>query len=85
MRVNINMDEELLKAVDEQANKIHVSRSAYIAFACTQKIQNDKMLESMPDMLRAFQMAAELKKAQENMSAVIGKSITAKDDSTTLK
>lgn len=85
MRVNINMDEELLKSVDEQANKIHVSRSAYIAFACTQKIQNDKMLESMPDMLRAFQIATELKKTQENISDFVGESIAKKADSNALK
>lgn len=75
MRVNINMDEELLKAVDEQATKIHVSRSAYIAFACTQKIQNDKMFESIPDLLRAMQLASEMKKAQGNMSSIAGDSM----------
>lgn len=85
MRVNINMDQELLKAVDEQATKIHVSRSAYIAFACTQKIQNDKMLENMPDLLRAMQLAAEMKKAEENLSAVVGDSVVKSGAKNSLK
>lgn len=37
MRLNINMDEDLVRKVDEAANKMHVSRSAYIAFAVSQK------------------------------------------------
>ena len=51
MRVNINMDEELVKKVDEVAKKMYVSRSSYIAFAVSQKIQADEALANMPKMI----------------------------------
>ena len=35
MRINITMDEELVKKIDEVASKMYVSRSAYIAFAAS--------------------------------------------------
>lgn len=59
MRVNINMDEELVKKVDEVAKKMYVSRSSYIAFAVSQKIQTDETLANMPKLLDTYQ---ELKK-----------------------
>lgn len=71
MRVNINMDEELVKKIDEIASKMHVSRSAYIAFAVSQKIQADKMLENMPELLQTMKSAVELEKAKK-VSAAIG-------------
>lgn len=63
MRVNINMDEELVKKVDEVAKKMHVSRSSYIAFAVSQKIQTDETLANMPKLLDTYQ---ELKKNDPN-------------------
>lgn len=41
MRVNINLNEELVKKIDEAARKMYVSRSAYISFAVSQRIQLD--------------------------------------------
>lgn len=55
MRLNINMDEDLVRKVDEAANKMHVSRSAYIAFAVSQKIQFDEMLSNVPELLKLLQ------------------------------
>ena len=52
MRLNISMDEDLVKKVDEAANRMHVSRSAYIAFAVSQKMKADEMLNNMPEVLR---------------------------------
>ena len=63
MRVNINMDEELVKKVDEVAKKMYVSRSSYIAFAVSQKIQTDETLANMPKLLDTYQ---ELKKNDPN-------------------
>lgn len=56
MRLNISMDEELVKKVDEAAKKMHVSRSAYISFAVSQKMQADEMLQNMPELLRLLQI-----------------------------
>jgi len=55
MRLNINMDEDLIRKVDEAAKKMHVSRSAYIAFAVSQKIQFDEMLSNVPELLKLLQ------------------------------
>lgn len=71
MRINITMDEELVKTIDEIASKMYVSRSAYIAFAVSQKIQSDKMLDNMPELVQTMKSAVELEKAKQD-SAIIG-------------
>ncbi len=60
MRINISMDESLVKKIDEAANKMHVSRSAYIAIAASQKMQADEMLNNMPEILRLLQVIKEV-------------------------
>lgn len=69
MRINITMDEELIKKVDEVAKKMFVSRSAYISFAVSQKMQADKMLDNLPDMVKTMQDAVELEKAKAGKMA----------------
>lgn len=64
MRVNINMDEELVKKVDEVAKKMYVSRSSYIAFAVSQKIQADETLANMPKLLDTYQEALQFEKTK---------------------
>ena len=61
MRLNISMDKELVKKVDEAAAKMHVSRSAYIAFAVSQKIQADELFSNMPELLKILQAIKERK------------------------
>jgi len=61
MRLTISMDEDLIKKVDAAANKMHVSRSAYIAFAVSQKIQADEMFNNMPELLNLLQAIKEKK------------------------
>lgn len=34
MRVNVNLDEELIKEIDVRAKGLHLSRSAYISMSC---------------------------------------------------
>lgn len=62
MRINITMDDELLKKIDEVASKLYVSRSAYIAFAVSQKIQADKMLDNIPELVKTMNNVVELEK-----------------------
>lgn len=64
MRVNINMDEELVKKVDEVAKKMYVSRSSYIAFAVSQKIQADEVFANMPKMIDAMNEAVQFEKSK---------------------
>lgn len=66
MRINITMDEELVKKIDEVASKMYVSRSSYIAFAVSQKIQADKMLYNMPELVQTMKSAVELEKAKQD-------------------
>lgn len=70
MRVNINLDEELLKQVDEEAKKMFVSRSSYIAFAVAQKINNDKMMSNLPEIVKTMKDAVELEKAKTGKTVV---------------
>lgn len=62
MRINITMDDDLIKKVDEVAKKMYVSRSAYIAFAVSQKMQQDSLMENMPEMLQTMKSAIEVEK-----------------------
>lgn len=66
MRVNINMDEELVKKVDEVAKKMYVSRSSYIAFAVSQKIQSDETLANMPKIIDVINDAVQIEKSKKN-------------------
>ena len=68
MRLNINMDEELVKKVDEVAKKMYVSRSSYIAFAVSKKIQDDETLSNMPEMIEVMKEAILLEKSKNNES-----------------
>lgn len=62
MRINITLNDELLKEVDTMATKLNVSRSAYIAFALSQKLQSDKLIETMPQMMLALAESQKVKK-----------------------
>ena len=66
MRINITMDEELVKKIDEIASKMYVSRSAYIAFAVSQKIQADKMVDNLPELAQTMKSVVELEQAKQN-------------------
>ena len=68
MRLNINMDEELVKKVDEVAKKMYVSRSSYIAFAVSKKIQDDETFSNMPEMIEVMKEAILLEKSKNNES-----------------
>lgn len=35
MRVNVNIDDDFLKEIDESAKKLHLSRSAFICLSCS--------------------------------------------------
>lgn len=54
MRVNMNIPDELVKHIDEQAKSLNISRSAYVVMTMSQKVQSDIILNSMPDLKRAI-------------------------------
>ncbi len=65
MRINITMNEELVKKIDEVASKMYVSRSAYIAFAVSQKIQADRMVDNLPELAQTMKSAVEFEQAKQ--------------------
>ena len=54
-RFNINLDEKLLKLVDEKAKSLSITRTAYISIALSEKLRNDVAFEKIPEMLVAIQ------------------------------
>lgn len=62
MRVNINLSEELLNQIDEKARALYISRSAYIATALSQKLQSDKMMDNMPEIMQTIKEAVRIEK-----------------------
>ena len=68
MRVNINMDEELVKKVDEVAEKMFVSWSAYISFAVSQKLKSDEAMDNLPNFIQVIKEAIQLDKSKNNDS-----------------
>lgn len=52
MRVNVNINEDLLTKIDAAARKLHVSRSAYISLAVSDKLRQEEVLSSFPEMLK---------------------------------
>lgn len=62
MRVNINLSEELLNQIDEKARALYISRSAYIATALSQKLQSDKMMDNMPEIMQTMKEAVQIEK-----------------------
>ena len=65
MRLNITLADSLVKEVDEKAKAMYLSRSAYIAMALTEKLQKDKTMDNMPEMLRLFRDALEFEKKKK--------------------
>lgn len=62
MRVNINLSEELLNQIDEKARALYISRSAYIATVLSQKLQSDKMMDNMPEIMQTMKEAVRIEK-----------------------
>ena len=54
-RVNITLPEDLIKQLDIAADAINLNRSAYIAVAVSQKIQQDEMMRQLPYLMHKLQ------------------------------
>lgn len=66
MRININISEELLAQIDEKAKALYISRSAYIATALSQKLQSDKLMDNMPEIMQTMKEAVKLEKSKQS-------------------
>lgn len=54
MRVNMNIPDELVSQIDAKAKSLFVNRTAWIIMTLSQKLQQDCMVDKMPDMLEVF-------------------------------
>lgn len=66
MRININISEELLAQIDEKAKALYISRSAYIATALSQKLQSDKLMGNIPEIMQTMKEAVKLEKSKQS-------------------
>ena len=62
MRLGINLPDELVEQIDERAKALYISRSAYIATALSQKLQSDKMMDNMPELIQTMKEALRISK-----------------------
>lgn len=79
MRVNINLDEELLPLIDEEAKRLHISRSAYICVCCSSETN---VYVRQFDQERAFQDFISKIEEQDSNARFMGKVFDSKPDST---
>ena len=62
-RLNIAMNEDLIKRIDERAQKLNISRSSYISICCNEKMAQEDAIKQIPDLLSAI---SELKIISDN-------------------
>ena len=68
MRINITMNDKLVKEIDKAAKEMYVSRSAFLALAAAKMIKEDKMVEIMPELIDAVRMIVEHDKSNNDGS-----------------
>lgn len=71
MRVNLIMPDDLVVAIDAQAKKLGVSRSAYMVMSLSQKVQSEKVIDTMPE-LQSFITAMQAKLARVDLPSTAG-------------
>lgn len=56
-RVTITLPEDLIEMLDKAAEATALNRSAYIAVAVSQKMQQDEMMKQLPYLVSKMQQA----------------------------
>ena len=59
MRVNMTLNDELLKRIDTYAKDNYMNRSSVVSFACNQFLTSVELTSLMVDMKRAMQKIAD--------------------------
>lgn len=59
MKVNITLDDELMKRIDEYADKNYMSRSGLISLAATQYLNSNEMMLAISDMALSMRKIAD--------------------------
>lgn len=52
IRINIQITDSLLEKVDEYAENLNLSRSAYVSMALSKYMQQEQMLDILPEMMK---------------------------------
>ena len=60
-KINITVDDSLLKEVDKLAEQMHISRSGLISVSLTDYMEKRTVMQLLPDLMTAYnqEMAAE--------------------------
>jgi metal-responsive CopG/Arc/MetJ family transcriptional regulator len=74
-RYNISLPESVVQIADEQAEKMGISRSAFIATAIQFKAQYDAMMMEVPKMLQMIDDIRSGKITPKSISGGVGSSV----------
>lgn len=66
MKVQISIDEELLRRIDKQADALYMSRSGYIASSCAQTLNATEMMVAIKDVSLAMRKIADTSEIDED-------------------
>lgn len=53
--VNIMIDEDLLKSIDEHSEKLGTSRSAFMSMASATYIQQSEVMANLPALMKLYE------------------------------
>lgn len=59
MRVSLYLSDDLVKQVDFAADSLHITRSAFISMAISQKLQSDAFITQLPDFIALVKSQSE--------------------------
>lgn len=59
MKVNISLDDDLMKRLDDYADRNYMSRSGLISLACTQYLNANEMVLAVKDMALCMRKIAD--------------------------
>lgn len=54
MRVNLNINEDLVAEIDKLAKAFNLSRSAYVSMSLSKHLKQEKLIEALPELLSAI-------------------------------
>lgn len=56
---NVNIPEEVLEKTDKRAKALGISRSAFITMTLSEKLMQNDVIESIPEMLKSIRKLAD--------------------------
>lgn len=58
-KINVSLDEDLIKRIDDFADSVYMTRSALISFACTQYINANSLTNSIISLSESLRKMAD--------------------------